>query len=139
MLTVLIVEDNLSIAELLQDVLECDGYNVIGVARTIDDAVLLTRQHRPDVAIVDVQLEDGKSGTDLRASIGETNCPGIMFSTGNGSDEAFLAPYGDAVMTKPYRLDDVGQGLQIVNEIARRGRTDIPLPPNFRLLAPVTA
>jgi DNA-binding response OmpR family regulator len=139
MLTVLIVEDDLSIAELLQDALECDGYSVIGIARAIDDAVLLTRKHRPDVAIVDVRLEDGSSGTDLRTSLGETICPRIMFSTGDSSNEAILAAYGDAVMTKPYRLDDVGQGLRIIDEIARHGRTNIPFPKNFRLLAPVTA
>jgi DNA-binding response OmpR family regulator len=139
MLTVLIVEDDLSIAELLQDVLECDGYGVVGVARTIDDAVLLARRHNPDVAIVDVQLDDGDSGTDLRIRLGKAACPRIMFSTGNSSDEAFLAPHGDAVMTKPYRLDDVGQGLRIIDEIARHGRTDIPFPLNFRLLTPVAA
>jgi len=43
---------------------------------------------------------------------------------------------GDAVMTKPYRLTDVGRGLEIIDELARLGRTRLPLPPNFRLLAP---
>ena len=62
-----------------------------------------------------------------------------MFSTGNSSDEAFLARYGDAVITKPYRLDDVGQALQIIDEITRHGRTDIPFPSSFHLLASVTA
>jgi len=139
MLTVLIVEDDLSIAELLLDVLEYDGYDVVGVARTVDDAVGLARLHQPDVAIVDVQLDDGDSGTDLRIRLGEAACPRIMFSTGNSSDEAFLAQYGDAVITKPYRLDDVGQSLRIIDEITQHGRTDIPFPSSFRLLASVTA
>src|SRR3954469_11534780 len=119
MLTVLIVEDDLPIAELLQDTLEIDGYSVTGVARTIDDAVLLTKQTSPDVAIVDICLANGDSGTDFRARLGEAIYPKIMFSTGSNTDDELLNSYGDAVMTKPYRLDDVGQRLGIIDEMGR--------------------
>jgi DNA-binding response OmpR family regulator len=139
MLTVLIVEDELSIAELLRDALEDDGYGVIGIARTLDDAVLLVKQNSPDVAIVDIRLADGDSGTNLRARLDETIRPRILFSTGSASDEDLLGSYGDAVITKPYRLEDVGQALRIIDEIARHGRTDLPFPANFRLLTPETA
>lgn len=100
---------------------------------------MLVEQNTPDVAIVDVGLADGDSGTDLRARLDETTCPRILFSTGNGSDEDLIGSSGDAVITKPYRLDDVGQALRIIDEIARHGRTDLAFPAKFRLLATETA
>lgn len=39
MIKLLIVEDNLMVAELIKDLLEPNGYAVIGMARTVSEAV----------------------------------------------------------------------------------------------------
>jgi hypothetical protein len=41
MLRVLIAEDELMIVDLLEDVLIANGYEVCGIARTVDEAVAL--------------------------------------------------------------------------------------------------
>jgi len=51
MLNVLIVEDDLTIAELLQETLEADGYHVTGIARTVSEALKLAKQTEPDIAL----------------------------------------------------------------------------------------
>jgi CheY-like chemotaxis protein len=134
MLNVLIVEDDLTIADLLLDALEGDGYHVTGIARTVDEAVLSAQQNQPDVAIVDVRLANGDLGTDLSARLHQPNNIRIMFSTGNSNDEKLMSSCGDAVMTKPYRLTDVGRGLEIIDQLARTGHTMLTFPRSFRLL-----
>ena len=60
---------------------------------------------------------------------------GILFSTGNDNIKHITLLVGDAVMTKPYQLRDVGRGLKIIEEVARFGRTQLAFPRSFRLLA----
>jgi DNA-binding response OmpR family regulator len=133
---VLIVEDDLIIADLLQEALEADGYHVTGVARTTKEAVRSAEQHRPDLAVIDIRLADGSLGTDVGAFLRATTTAGIMFSTGNNNEHYRMEGHGDAVMIKPYRLSDVGQGLRIIAQLAQFGQTSIKFPRNFRLLAP---
>ncbi len=131
---VLIVEDDLSIADLLQENLEANGYQGCGVARTTREAQESAEKHRPDFAVVDVRLAHGDLGTDVAANLRRTTTAGILFSTGNSTDLAKMAPLGDAVMVKPYRMSDVGQGLRIIDDMTRFGRTELPFPRNFQLL-----
>ena len=135
MLNVLIVEDDLTIADLLQEALEDDGFHVTGVARTTQEAVESIERKRPDAAVVDIRLANGDLGTDVGAYLRAKTGTRIMFSTGNSNDSDQISDCGDAVMTKPYRLSDVGRGLRIIDEISEFGETKIKFPRNFRLLA----
>lgn len=60
MLRVLIAEDQLMIAELMEIVLTASGYEVYGIANTVDEAVTLGEMHKSDLAVFDVQL--GRNG-----------------------------------------------------------------------------
>jgi DNA-binding response OmpR family regulator len=139
MTNVLIVEDDLMIADLLQDALEGQGYHVSGVARTVKEAMEAAGRQQLDFAVIDVQLAEGGLGTDVGAGLRKLGDTRIMFSTGNDSGRGLTTRVGDAVMTKPYRLRDVGRGLEIIDEMARLGRTQLAFPRNFRLLAPAMA
>lgn len=132
---VLIVEDDLSIADLLQEALEADGYRVTGIASTVEGALRSAEQHPPDFAVVDIRLANGDLGTDVAAHFRTTTIK-VIFSTGNGNHLSEMSALGEALMIKPYRLSDVGRGLKIIDQIARFGQTKIPFPRNFQLLAP---
>ena len=136
MLNVLIVEDDLTIADLLQEALESDGYHVTGIARTVKEAERLAEQHDPDAAVVDIRLANGDLGTAVGAYLRKSSKAKIIFSTGNSNDTNLLATCGDAVLTKPYPLSDVGRGLKIIDQLTRSGQTSMAFPRNFRLLAP---
>jgi DNA-binding response OmpR family regulator len=133
---VLIVEDDLSVADLLQMALEVDGYHVTGIARTVAQAVKAAERHPPDFAVVDVYLAKGGLGTDVGARLRQMKNIGILFSTGNDRIEKLTLLVGDAVMTKPYQLADVGRGLEIIDELTQFGQTQLVFPRNFRLLDP---
>jgi DNA-binding response OmpR family regulator len=131
---VLIVEDDVPIAELLREALELNGHHVCEIARTLDEAMEEAERHRPDYAIVDVHLADGSLGTDLARRLRDIHTVRVLFSTGNSDDWSFAAHEGDAVMTKPYSMRDVIRGLKIVDQIALHGRSDLKFPPNFRII-----
>ena len=56
MASVLIVEDDLMIADYLEEILVGGGYSVCGVARTVSDAAKLGNSCHPDLMIVDLRL-----------------------------------------------------------------------------------
>ena len=61
--TILVVDDNRLVLATLTDGLSQAGYRVID-ADNGDDAILLARQHRPGLALLDIRME-GKSGFDV--------------------------------------------------------------------------
>lgn len=135
MANVLIVEDDLTIADMLRDALEAAGFTVTDIARTFAEAVSAAGRDTPDFAVVDVNLANGDLGTDVAAHFRRIGTIGIVLSTGydTGSIDAGCA---DAMMIKPYRLSDMGRGLAIIGEIKANGITSLPFPAKFTLLNP---
>ena len=82
MLKVLIAEDELMIADLLEDALITSGYEVCGIARTVDEAVALAALHKPDLAILDVRLAQGNRGPDIARRLSGRATLGILYATG---------------------------------------------------------
>ncbi len=60
---ILVVDDNRLVLATLADGLTQAGYEVID-ADNGDDAILLAREHKPDLALLDIRME-GKSGFDV--------------------------------------------------------------------------
>jgi response regulator NasT len=106
-------DDRLVLATLVQG-LEDAGYEVID-ADNGDDAILLARQHRPDLALLDIRM-DGLSGFDVAAYLRDhLHIPFIFLSA--FSDAATLAKIHAlgalASLVKPLDLE------QIVPAVAR--------------------
>jgi two-component system cell cycle response regulator DivK len=55
--TVLVVEDNVLNMKLFHDLLQAYGYNVLQTKDGME-ALRLTREHRPDLILMDIQLPD---------------------------------------------------------------------------------
>ncbi|HET8695585.1 MAG TPA: response regulator [Aquabacterium sp.] len=66
---ILVVDDDRLVLATLTHGLSQAGYEVID-ADNGDDAILLARQHRPDLALLDIRME-GKSGFDVAAYLRE--------------------------------------------------------------------
>ena len=81
---VLIAEDDLLIADMVEEVLVDAGYEVCGIGRTVAEAVALGRRHRPDFAIIDMRLADNGIGTDIVVELGMLGRIGVLYATGRG-------------------------------------------------------
>ena len=58
MLKVLIAEDDVMIADMLQELLVESGYEVCGIGRTVAESVALAQRHKPDLVVIDVRLAE---------------------------------------------------------------------------------
>lgn len=85
---ILVVDDDRLVLATLTHGLSQAGYDVID-ADNGDDAILLARAHRPDLALLDIRME-GKSGFDVAAYLREYHQMPFMFLSAF-SDDATVA------------------------------------------------
>jgi two-component system, response regulator PdtaR len=79
-MNVLIAEDEFLLGLLLSEFLLEAGHTVLGPAMTAAEALGLARATPPDLALVDIELRDGRSGIALAESLGRTGVPSIFVS-----------------------------------------------------------
>lgn len=140
MLKVLIAEDELMIADLLEETLIASGYEVCGIARTVDEAVALAELHKPDLAVFDVRLARGDRGPDIARRLSSRGSIGILYATGEDVRHSTLTRAdGNASIAKPYRNEDVVRALSIIQEIMSTGTATRSFPVGFRLLPELAA
>src|SRR5438552_19079463 len=60
--TLLIVEDQAVVAADLAGVLGRSGYKVCGIAASGDEALALAREHRPELALMDIRIQGEMDG-----------------------------------------------------------------------------
>ena len=133
MLNVLVAEDDLMIADMIEESLIDAGYEVCGIARTVPEAVRFGQLHRPDLAILDMKLADGGLGTEIAAQLLDGPRIGILYASGNVSligDDAD----GDAYISKPYHNADLMLALKLVAQIVNDGVAVPPFPRGFHLM-----
>jgi DNA-binding response OmpR family regulator len=137
-LKVLIAEDDLMIADLAEEILVEAGYEVCGIARTVAEGVALARQHKPDLAVLDLRLADGGLGTEIAAELLPFGRLGVLYATGNISQVVLTTANGDACLSKPYSSTDLLRGLEIVAEIVANAKVLSLFPKGFQVLPPVS-
>lgn len=106
---VMIIEDEPLIAFDLRTIVDEMGHEVVGITRTLDEAVELGRAAEPDLILSDMQLADGSSGLDavkmLLEDLGELP---VIFIT--AFPERLLTgekPEPALLITKPFRREQV--------------------------------
>ena len=78
---ILVVEDEQIIAADLTNKLRRMGHEVVGTAIAGHEAIKLAEHLRPDLVLMDVQLEDGMTGTEAARMIQERTGAKIIFLT----------------------------------------------------------
>ena len=64
MARILIVEDDFLLTQCLVDLLGGAGFEVVGCARRVGEAVRMAEALRPDVALMDIRLSGRRDGID---------------------------------------------------------------------------
>lgn len=131
--SVMIAEDDLLVADMLEETLTQGGYDVCGIARTVDKAVELGERHRPDLAILDIRLAEGGLGTEVLPRLTSAGHMGILYASGYALPSLTKAD-GMAVIRKPYQPDEILRAIKIVEQIALTGNAPQPFPARFHVL-----
>jgi len=112
---ILIVEDEFIVANDLSIILENAGYNVCGIADSVEEATQLISKYQPDLVLLDIHLKGLLTGIDLARHLGEENIAFVYLSANSNQkilEEAKATnPYG--FMVKPFREKDVLVSLEI--------------------------
>lgn len=105
---ILVVDDDRLVLATLSHGLSMAGYQVID-ADNGDDAILLAREHRPDLALLDIRME-GKSGFDVAAYLREYHQMPFMFLSAFSDDatvEQVKALGAVAYLVKPLDIRQI--------------------------------
>ena len=89
-LRILVVEDEILVAKDLEATLTRLGFEVCALCRTGAEALTALRRFRPDVILMDIQLEHGMDGIDTASLLQAEHRAPIIFLTAY-ADDATLA------------------------------------------------
>lgn len=107
--TVLIVDDDVEVAETLREQLETVGFIVAGVAADGQEAVRLTRELDPALVIMDIRLPD-KDGIDTAREINENELRPILLLSAYADSELIKRAKASGVITylvKPVTIKEL--------------------------------
>jgi len=71
----LIVEDDPSIAENIQEILELLGYVNINIANSANQCIKVIKKYRPDLIFMDIKLKGDKDGIELGEIVSRWSMP----------------------------------------------------------------
>ena len=107
---VLIVEDEFLVALQLEDLLAEAGYCVIGMIADLASLAKLTDP--PDLALVDLNLRDGPTGTTIAQLLSENFGTRIIYVTATPQQIAQPAPTAVGVVQKPFQPSTILAAVQ---------------------------
>ena len=109
--SILIVEDEPLIAMMLEDFLESLGHDVVGTCESLEEALDRVNQGGFDLAIIDVQLKDGKQVWPVADRLAEEGTPFIL-ATGGHVEPPPEKHAGAPVLSKPYTIDAIPTAME---------------------------
>jgi len=129
---ILVVDDDRLVLATVTHGLSKAGYDIID-ADNGDDAILLARQHRPDLALLDIRME-GMSGFDVAAYLRESLQTPFMFLSAFADDDTVAqvkALGAVAYLVKPLDIAQIVPTVEaaLVTARARKAAAAPPPPP----------
>ncbi|VAW35775.1 Two-component transcriptional response regulator, LuxR family [hydrothermal vent metagenome] len=128
MLSILIVDDELSMREFLKILLEKDGHKVTAAADGVS-ALELAARHDFDLAISDIRMP-GMSGLDLLGELkkAKPDLPVILVTAFASPDDAVTAMKNGAFdyITKPFNVEEIKE---VIRSATSRKTNDQPSQP----------
>jgi two-component system response regulator LytT len=112
---IILVEDELLIAEQLENILIKNNYQVVGVAQTIAEAEKMLH-HNPDVVLLDIQLKNGNNGIEFGAVLNRQNIPFIYLTANTeiGTLKEAVNTNPVTYISKPFKSNDVIAALELI-------------------------
>lgn len=133
---ILIVEDELLVADYLRKTLQKNGFSVIGISDDYESTMnLLTEE--PDVCLLDIRLSNNENGIDIGKELLNKNISFIYLTANNEMETIRKAAVTkpSAYLTKPFNENDILAALELIKAKKKeetllvhtaKGRIEIP-------------
>lgn len=125
---ILIIDDEPSIAKMVEMVLRKEGFQHIYTAHSCQAAIETIARYDADIVLLDIMLPDG-NGLELCSTIRGYGNPHIFFLTAKASDLDILTGFamgGDDYITKPFNPLEVAA--RIKARLRRMKPADVAVP-----------
>ena len=126
---ILVVEDEIFVATEIQLVIEEMGFTPIGIA--VDERSALSLAVRADVALVDLNLQDGPTGIRIGHTLAHKHGVTVLFMTANPSQLGKGVPGTLGVLPKPVTDRDLRAA--VAYAVARHNAIEATPPPRLQL------
>jgi PAS domain S-box-containing protein len=113
---VLIVEDEAVNAAVIEHQLKKLGYSVAGIATSGEEALELVQKAKPDVVLMDIQLEGQMDGVEAAVTIRTKMGVPVVFLTGNSDEQTIeraRTTEAFGYLHKPFHEREVHSTLQL--------------------------
>jgi DNA-binding response OmpR family regulator len=129
--TLMIVEDEALVAILLRDELQRAGYNVLDLTDRHDEALVVAKAEKPDLALVNIRLAGRDDGIELSKNLKVLGIPVLLIS-GQVSRASSAKTVAIGSMPKPYDAEEMV--LAVAYLLARlKGDNSLPRPDQLEL------
>ncbi len=129
LIELLVVEDELIIAEHIVRILKNEGYRNIRVAKSVSVALGLIAEKKPDMVLTDIGLGEEKTGIDLGKILNEEYRIPFIYITSHSSlnlvrQASQTRP--NAYLVKPFKKEDLIVALEIaiLNSVQKQVQLD---------------
>ena len=126
---ILVVEDEIFVATEIEHVISEMGHEPIGIAA--DQRTALSLGASTDVALVDLNLEDGPTGATIGRVLSQTHGVTVLFMTANPSQLGTGVPGTLGVLPKPVTDKELRDAVRYA--VARRQAVDAAPPRRLQL------
>ncbi|WP_088324074.1 LytR/AlgR family response regulator transcription factor [Polaribacter tangerinus] len=125
---VLVVEDNLIIAEDIKICLENNNYNVVALVDNAEHALLEIKNNTVDIVIIDIVIKGVLNGIDLAEIISVNYQIPFLFLTSNSDKKTIekaikVAP--KAYITKPFTEADLFSSLALAFRVEKSQKSEL--------------
>jgi DNA-binding response OmpR family regulator len=124
---VLIVEDEILIGLGLAMALNIAGHQVHGPTGSIKRAIAIAAEVRPEIALVDINLQGRAEGVELARRLRECHDITIVFLTAQAEEARRARSHAFGMVVKPYDLVTIPRVVEAAAR-HRRGETLGPIP-----------
>lgn len=129
---ILVVEDEPISALSITWELESAGHTVTGPAARIEDALRLVRLCRPDLVLLDIDLEQEGDGLKLAETFREMDIA-TVFVSGKGSVASQHSELALGFIGKPYNPADIPRSVAAIGAVLSGQTLPEPMPLSLRL------
>jgi len=122
---VALVEDNVAMAEGTRTGLELEGYNVVGIAASGQQAIDLVEKTCPDIIIMDINIAGPMDGIEAAGIIYKRFQTPIVFLTACSDDSRVARARSVGAcgyLVKPYRITELKAMLEVTHYKAKADR-----------------